>query len=90
MPLSPWPPEPLPTSPPSARVLWRMQGPTKVVAAALCAHPAGTELRVYFEPETAGDVLETRLTRGDVGGLEERAGELEKVLREKGWSLLKV
>ena len=61
----------------------------KVIAAALCAHSAGTELRVYVEPEPGGDVLEPRLTKGDVGRLEERAGELKKVLQEKGWRSLK-
>ena len=65
--------------------LWRMRGPTKVVAAGLYTHPGGTELRVYFEPEDGNDVLETRVERFDVGLLEQRAEVLANILREKGW-----
>jgi hypothetical protein len=67
------------------RLLWRMQGPSRVVAAALYEHPAGTELRVYFEPEERDDLLHSQVHRFDVGPLEERANALRDLLREKGW-----
>lgn len=86
--------EPEPPSPPPSRtrlrVLCRLQGPTKVVAASLYRHPAGVELVVYFEPESEEDVLETRLSRFDVGELEARAEELKGLLRDKGWRALEV
>ena len=65
--------------------LWRMQGPRRVVAAAIYSRPVGWELRVYFEPEDRGDVLETRVERSDVAVLEKRAESLAEILREKGW-----
>ena len=43
-----------------------MQGSRRVVAAALYGHPAGTELRVYFEPKDADDVLHSQVERVDV------------------------
>ena len=61
------------------------RGPTKVVAAALYEHPAGRELRVYFEPENADDLLHSQVERFDFAVLEEKAEELGAVLREKGW-----
>ena len=73
-----------PHSPHLLRVLWRLQGPTKVVAAALYRHPAGTELVIYFEPESAEDSLKTRFSRFDVRELQERAQALKGILREKG------
>jgi hypothetical protein len=79
--------DPQPPSPPSRirlRVLWRLQGPTKVVAAALYRHPARTELLIYFEPENAADVLETRFCRFDVRELEERAEAGKKGHRFSG------
>jgi len=64
------------------RLLWRMQGPRRIVAAALQSHLAGTELIVFVEPHEAGDVLETRVSRFDVGELETRAEVLRRVLEE--------
>jgi hypothetical protein len=44
------------------RILWRMKW-RRVVTAALYGHPGGTELRVYFEPESAGDLLHSLVER---------------------------
>ena len=66
-------------------MLWRMQGPQRVVAAALYQHPHGTELRVYFEPEERDDVLESQVEQFNVDALETRANTLRDTLREKGW-----
>lgn len=67
-----------------------MQGPTKVVAAALYEHPHGKELRVYFEPEDRDDVLQTEVRHSaDVDALEARAAALRDILRSKGWWELK-
>ena len=49
-----------PPRPKQLRLLWRMQGAQRSVAAGLYEHPGGTELRVYFEPEERDDVLELR------------------------------
>jgi hypothetical protein len=66
------------------RVLSRMRA-RRVVTAALYSHPVGTELRVYFEPEGAGDLLHSQVERFDVASLETKAEALRDVLREKGW-----
>lgn len=50
-----------------------MQGPQRVVAAALYKHPGGTELRVYFEPEDRDDLLQSEVQRVDVTALEQKA-----------------
>jgi hypothetical protein len=42
-------------------------------------------LIVYVEPHEAGNVLETRVSRVDVGELEDRAEVLKGILLEKGW-----
>jgi hypothetical protein len=57
----------------------------RVVTAALYSHPAGTELRVYFEPESAGDLLHSQVERFDVRVLEDKATALRDVLLAKGW-----
>jgi hypothetical protein len=74
-----------PQRPKQRRLLWRLQGPTKVAVAALYEHPAGTELRVYLEPESADDLLHSQVDRFDVGTLEDKAATLRVVLLEKGW-----
>lgn len=81
------PPEPPrePIRPQQLRLLWRMQGPQRVVAAALYQHPGGTELRVYFEPEERDDLLQSEVNRFDAGALETKAETLRGILREKGW-----
>jgi hypothetical protein len=63
-----------------------MQGPHRIVTAALYGHPAGTELRVYLEPEAAGDLLHSHVERFDAGVLETRAEALRVMLLEKGWT----
>jgi hypothetical protein len=70
---------------PLVRVLWRMRGPKRMVTAALHRHPAGTELRVYFEPESAGDLLESQVEHVDISVLVQRAAALQRILLEKGW-----
>jgi hypothetical protein len=62
-----------------------MQGPSRVIAAGLYEHPGGTDLRVYFEPEERGDLLQSDVQRFDVGALEDKAEALHNILREKGW-----
>jgi hypothetical protein len=67
------------------RVVWRMQA-HRVVTAALYTHPAGTELRVYFEPESAGDLLHSQVERFDVGRSRRRPRHCAKFCaREAGW-----
>ena len=63
--------------------LWRLYGPARVLSAALYPHVEGTELRVFFEPEHAKDVLEREI--GDVDTLERRAALLRQELIDKGW-----
>jgi hypothetical protein len=63
-----------------------MQGPTRIVTAALYDHPVGTELRVYLEPESANDLLNSHVERFDIGVLETRAEALRAILLEKGWT----
>ena len=67
------------------RVLWRMQGPDSVMATALYKHPAGRELRVYFEPIEHGDVLQTEVAEHDFSVLERQAEVLRAILSEQGW-----
>jgi hypothetical protein len=63
--------------------LWRLYGPARVLTAALYPHVDGTELRVFFEPEQAKDVLERKT--GEVEALERRAALLRERLVDKGW-----
>lgn len=65
-------------------ILWRMRA-RRVVTAALFPHPAGTELRVYFEPESAGDLIASQVERFDVSVLEAKAAAMRETLRAKGW-----
>jgi hypothetical protein len=41
--------------------LWRLHGPTRVLSAGLYPHMDGTELRVFFEPERANEILERQV-----------------------------
>jgi hypothetical protein len=66
------------------RVLWRMQGPTRVIVARIERHPFGRELVIAFED--GDDVIETRLERVGVASLEQRAEEVREVLAGKGWT----
>lgn len=66
------------------QVLWRMQS-RRVVTAGLYSHPAGTELRVFFEPESADDLLHSQVERFDVSALEGKAASMRRVLLERGW-----
>jgi len=70
------------------RILWRMSGPKRVVTAALFSHPCGTELRVYFEPESAGDLLHSQVERFDIGVLEEKAALKARLDADGSWRLL--
>ena len=76
--LGPRPPEPT-----IIRVLWRMQGPSRVIVARIERHPFGRELVIAFEE--ADDVIETRLERAGTAALEHRAEEVRNVLAGKGW-----
>ena len=57
----------------------------RVVTAGLYSHVGGTELRVYFEPESADDLLHSHVERFDVDTLEIKAAAMREALREKGW-----
>lgn len=70
-----------------ARVLWKLQGPKRVITASLCRHPAGHELCVHFE-DSLDDLLETRFERFDVGALDERAQQMKELLMSRGWTEL--
>ena len=67
------------------RVLWRMQGPERVVAAAMYPHARGHELRVYFEPAGDEDVLQREVASRGEAVLVERADAIREMLRRQGW-----
>lgn len=69
-------------SPPS--LLWRMRGPTRIVAARLYPRKTEVELRVFFEPEQEHDILGTDV-RGDAASLLARAERLRAGLLAQGW-----
>jgi hypothetical protein len=71
------------------RTLWRMQGPSRIIAARVERHPFGRELVVVFEGRGRDDVLETRYERVNFSMLEQRAEELRELLAGKGWSELR-
>ena len=48
-------------------------------------HPFGIELRVYFEPLKADDLLQSEVQCFDVGVLETKAEMLRGIVRDKGW-----
>lgn len=79
------PTEQQPAASTPVRKLWRMQA-RRIVTAALFSHPAGNELRVYFEPEEAGDLLHSQVERLDLSVLEDKAAEMRHMLLEKGWT----
>jgi hypothetical protein len=66
-------------------MLWRMQGPRRVVAAAVYPHPSGRELRVFFEPEETGELLHSQVERFDFSVLEAKADSLHQTFFQKGW-----
>ena len=63
--------------------LWRLHGPARVLGAGLYPHADGTELRVYFEPERANEILERQI--GEAKVLERRAAVLRQQLIDQGW-----
>jgi len=63
--------------------LWRLHGPTRVLSAGLYPHMDGTELRVFFEPERANEILERQV--GEARLLERRASVLRQQLIDQGW-----
>jgi hypothetical protein len=68
------------------RTLWRMQGPRRIVTAALYKHPAGTELPPSSSGPRALMTCCTARSSGSTSGvLDERAEALRAVLLEKGW-----
>jgi hypothetical protein len=66
-----------------ACVLWRMQGPSRVIVARIERHPFGRELVIAFED--GDDVIETRLERSGTAALELRAREVRETLPARGW-----
>jgi hypothetical protein len=70
------------------RTLWRMQGPSRIIAARIERHPFGRELVIAFEGP-CDDVIETRFERVKVSVLEQRAEELRELLMTKGWAELR-
>jgi hypothetical protein len=79
---------PLPLKPRVLRVLWRMQGPSRVIVARIERHPAGLELIIAFDA-SEDDVIETRFERFECAPLERRAEALRQLLQEKGWVAIK-
>ena len=77
-----------PVQPRIVRTLWRMQGPSRIIAARIKRHPFGRELVVLFEG-AAEDVLETRFEWANESVLEQRAEELRELLAAKGWANLR-
>jgi hypothetical protein len=68
------------------RVLWRMQGPSRVIVARLERHPCGRELVVAFEgTDDARNVIETSFERVNFSLLQQRADDLRALLAAKGW-----
>jgi hypothetical protein len=74
----------LPLKPRVLRVLWRLQGPSRVIVARIERHPAGLELIIAFDGRE-DDVIETRFERFDFAPLEMRAEALRQLLQDKGW-----
>ena len=72
---------PRPKPPKIIRVLWRMQGPSRVIVARIERHPFGRELVIAFED--GDDVIETRLERSGTAALEQRAEDARAVLTAK-------
>jgi len=81
---------PRPTESRIVRVLWRMQGPSRVIVARIDRHPLGRELIVAFEGGADEDLLETRFERFDYATLERRGEQLRELLESKGWAALVV
>lgn len=73
----------VPSTPQSGRVLWRMRGPKRVIAAHLLNRPEGHELVVFFEDSDKG-VIESQFDPFGVQGLVDRAETLKEILRRKG------
>lgn len=76
-------PKPLPRLE-QREVLWRFQGPRRIVRAALYSVETGTELRVYLGTE----LLYSQLATFDLGPLYERANALEAQLLAQGWTAI--
>ena len=69
-------------------VLWRLQGPSRIIAARIERHPFGRELIIAFEG-ARDDMLETRFERVNFSALDQRAEELRTLLVAKGWAELR-
>jgi len=70
------PPPPLKIVP----VLWKMQGPARLLIARIERHPYRQEPVIAFD-----EIIETRLDRSGTAGLEQRAPDVRELLRDKGW-----
>ena len=65
------------------RVLWRMRGPRRVIAACLVDRPTGHELVVFFEDDEEA-VIESQFDAVAVEGLIDRSETLKEILKRKG------
>ena len=74
-----------PRQPRIVRTLWRMQGPSRIIAARIERHPFGRELVIFFEGY-AEDVIEARFEWAKESVLEQHADQLRELLATKGWS----
>jgi hypothetical protein len=78
--------QPRPPAPRLVRVLWRMQGPSRVIVARLERHPFGRELVIAFDgSDDPRHVIETWFERVDFRALQQRADDLRNLLAAKGW-----
>ena len=71
-------------------LLWRMEGPSRIVAARIDVMSRGRELIIYFEPGDEGDVLGRQILSGVFAAarLRSRAARLQRALRDQGWAAL--
>ena len=77
--------EPRRPAPRVVRVLWRMQGPSRVIVARVERHPFGRELVIAFDGDDPRNVIETCFERANVFVLQQRADDLRNLLAAKGW-----
>jgi len=72
-----------PKPPKIVRILWRMQGPSRMMVARIERHPYGQELVIAFED--GDEIIETRLAWAGTTGWS-RAEEVRELLLAKGWA----
>lgn len=70
------------------RILWRLQGPTRVLMAVIADIPTGYELRIGFEPDPGGELLLRDVGPATVLNrrrLRRRAQRVARALRREGF-----